>query len=207
MRGFGLPERVEAGAPPAGSPGVRDPARTGSRGPETVFEVHVVPEINVLYRVALAITRSPPDAEDLVQETLVRAYRAIDRFDGRHPRAWLLTILRNAQANRTRRRRPDLLHDPDEVTYRAATTEDPSAQPEEAAMAKVLDEHLGAALDALPVKFRQVVDLIDVSELSYQETAEVLGVPVGTVMSRLSRGRKRLRDHLARAGVLSKRRM
>jgi len=165
----------------------------------------VVPEIDVLYRVALSITRSHADAEDLVQDTLVRAYRSIDRFDGRHPRAWLLTILRNAQINRTRRRRPDLLHDPDEVTRRAATTEDPSAQPEDAAMVDVLDERLGAALDALPIKFRQAVDLIDVSELSYQEAAEVLGVPAGTVMSRLSRARKRLRDHLAREGVLPRR--
>ncbi len=165
----------------------------------------MVPEIDVLYRVALSITRSHADAEDLVQDTLVRAYRSIDRFDGRHPRAWLLTILRNAQINRTRRRRPDLLHDPDEVTRRAATTEDPSAQPEDAAMVDVLDERLGAALDALPIKFRQAVDLIDVSELSYQEAAEVLGVPAGTVMSRLSRARKRLRDHLAREGVLPRR--
>ena len=186
---------------------MRDPARTGPRGSEAVFQEHVVPEIDVLYRVALSITRSHADAEDLVQDTLLRAYRAIDRFDGRHPRAWLLTILRNAQVNRTRRRRPDLLHDPDEVTRRAATTEDARAQPEEAVMAGVLDEHLGAALDALPVKFRQVVDLIDVSELSYHEAAEVLGVPVGTVMSRLSRARKRLRDHLAREGILPRRRM
>jgi RNA polymerase sigma-70 factor, ECF subfamily len=184
---------------------MRDPADT--RGSEAVFQEHVVPEIGVLYRVALSITRSPADAEDLVQDTLVRAYRAIDRFDGRHPRAWLLTIIRNAQVNRTRRRRPELLHDPDEVTRRAATTKDASAQPEEAAMADVLDEHLGAALDALPLRFRQVVDLIDVSELSYQEAAEVLGVPVETVTSRLSRARKRLRDHLARAGILPKRRM
>ncbi|MGH9014458.1 MAG: RNA polymerase sigma factor [Acidimicrobiia bacterium] len=172
-----------------------------------VFQEQVVPEIDVLYRVGLSITRSHADAEDLVQDTLLRAYRAIDRFDGRHPRAWLLTILRNAQVNRSRRRRPDLLHDPDELTRRAATTEDASAAPEEAAVAGVLDEHLGGALDALPVKFRQVVDLIDVSELSYREAAEVLGVPVGTVMSRLSRARKRLRDHLAREGILPRRRM
>lgn len=167
----------------------------------------MVPEIDVLYRVALSITRSYADAEDLVQDTLVRAYRAIGRFDGRHPRAWLLTILRNAQVNRVRRRRPDLLHDPDEVTRRAAATEEEAAQPEAAFMVGVLDEHLGAALDALPLKFRQVVDLVDVNELSYQEAAEALGVPVGTVMSRLSRARKRLRDHLAREGILPRRRM
>lgn len=188
-----------------GFPSVRDPAQTGPRGSEAEFRKYVVPEIDALYRVALTITRAPADAEDLVQDTLVRAYRAIDRFDGRHPRAWLLTIMRNAQINRTRRRRPDLLHDADEVERRAATTADTSAQPEDAAMAGVLDERLGAALDALPLKFRQVVDLIDVSELSYQEAGEVLGVPVGTVMSRLSRARKRLRDHLTRQGVFPRR--
>ena len=178
----------------------------GARGPDAAFQEHVVPEIGVLYRVALSITRSPADAEDLVQDTLLRAYRGIGSFDGRHPRAWLLTILRNAQVNRVRRRRPDLMDDPDEVTGRAATTEDESAQPEEAFMAGVLDEHLRAALDELPIKFRQVVDLVDVNELSYQEAADALGVPMGTVMSRLSRARRRLRDHLARDGILPRRR-
>lgn len=200
-----FPPGREAGGRSPGFVAVRDPAQTGARGSEAAFHEYVVPEIEVLYRVAVSITRSHADAEDVVQDTLVRAYRAIDRFDGRHPRAWLLTILRNAHVNRTRRRRPDLLRDPDEVTRRAAATEEHSAQPEEAAMAGVLDEHLGAALDGLPVKFRQVVYLVDVNELSYQEAAEVLGVPVGTVMSRLSRARKRMRDHLAREGVLPRR--
>lgn len=155
----------------------------------------------MLYRVAVSTTRSPADAEDLVQDTLLRAYRGIGGFDGRHPRAWLLTIMRNARVNRGRRRRPELLHDPDEVTRRVAATADVGAQPEEASMAGVLDEHLGAALDALPVKFRQVVELVDVSELSYQEAANALGVPVGTVMSRLSRARRRLRNRLTRVGI------
>ena len=75
------------------------------------FRLHVEPEIEVLLRVARTLTRSGADAEDLVQETLVRAYRAIDRFDGRHPRAWLLTILRNTNANMHRRRRPGLVDD------------------------------------------------------------------------------------------------
>lgn len=180
-------------------------AQTGPRGPDAAFQEHVVPEIDVLYRVALSITRSHPDAEDLVQDTLLRAYRAIESFDGRHPRAWLLTILRNAQANRVRRRRPELLRDPDGVTSRATATQDEAAQPEEAFMVGVLDEHLGAALDALPLKFRQVVELVDVNELSYQEAADALGVPVGTVVSRLSRARRRLRDRLVRDGVLPRR--
>ena len=185
--------------------GVRVSAQRGPRGPKAAFQQHVVPEIDVLYRVALSITRSHADAEDLVQDTLLRAYRAIASFDGRHPRAWLLTIMRNAQINRVRRRRPDLLGDPDEVTRHAAVTADEAAQPEEALMAGILDQHLGAALEALPRKSRQVVELVDVNELSYQEAADVLAIPVGTVMSRLSRARRRLRSHLTRGGVLPKR--
>lgn len=179
-------------------------AQRGPRGPNAAFEEHVVPEIEVLYRVALSITRSHADAEDLVQDTLMRAYRAIESFDGRHPRAWLLTIMRNAQVNRIRRRRPEPLHDPDDVSRRLAATADGAAQPDEAFMAGVLDQHLGAALEALPIKFRQAVELVDVNELSYREAADVLGIPVGTVMSRLSRARRRLRHHLTRDGILPK---
>lgn len=185
--------------------GVRVSAQPGARGPKAAFQQHVVPEIEVLYRVALSITRSHADAEDLVQDTLLRAYRAIENFDGRHPRAWLLTIMRNAQVNRVRRRRPDLLSDPDEVTRQVTVTADDAAQPEEALMAGVLDQHLGAALEALPRKFRQVVELVDVNELSYPDAADVLGIPVGTVMSRLSRARQRLRNHLTRNGILPRR--
>jgi RNA polymerase sigma-70 factor, ECF subfamily len=185
--------------------GVRVSAQRGPRGPKAAFQQHVVPEIDVLYRVALSITRSHADAEDLVQDTLLRAYRAIESFDGRHPRAWLLTILRNAQVNRVRRRRPEPLHDPEDVNRRLAATADEAAQPDEAFMAGVLDQHLGAALEALPPKFREVVELIDVGELSYPEAAAALGIPVGTVMSRLSRARRRLRHHLTRHGILPKR--
>jgi RNA polymerase sigma-70 factor, ECF subfamily len=184
--------------------GVRVSAQGGQGGPKAAFQEHVVPEIEVLYRVALSITGSHADAEDLVQDTLLRAYRAIERFDGRYPRAWLLTILRNAQVNRVRRRRPEP-HEPDDVTRRLAATADEAAQPDEAFMAGVLDQHLGAALEELPLKFRQAVELVDVNELSYREAAEVLGIPVGTVMSRLSRARRRLRNHLTRDGILPKR--
>ena len=81
---------------------------------EAAFARHVLPEIDVLYRVALSLTHNAADAEDVVQETLMRAYRSIERFDGRHARAWLLTILRNANINRSRRRRPGLFADPEE---------------------------------------------------------------------------------------------
>jgi RNA polymerase sigma factor (sigma-70 family) len=95
------------------------------------FERYVLPETEVLLRVALSLTRRPADAEDLVQDTLIRAYRSIDRFDGAHPRAWLLTIMRNAHINNHRRRRPELLRDP-EVTLAtlAAVPSDGQLDPE-----------------------------------------------------------------------------
>ena len=98
-------------------PGSLSVTRLGARPRGTVearFAAEVVPEIEVLLRVAQTLTRHPADAEDLVQDTLLRAFRSMDTFDGRHPRAWLLTILRNTNSNRHRRRRPDLLDDPDQ---------------------------------------------------------------------------------------------
>ena len=191
---------------PAGSrrvpTAVREPASGGPPDAEAAFREFVVPEVDVLLRVALSITRSVADAEDLVQDTLLRAYRSMESFDGRHPRAWLLTILRNAEVNRTRRPRPGLLDDPDEVVRRLSASDDRRSEPETILMDGLFDEHLDAALRGLPERFRIPIELVDVDELSYEEAAAILDVPVGTVTSRLSRGRKRLRDHLKRVGAL-----
>lgn len=181
---------------------MREPAPGGPLNREAAFREFVVPEVDVLLRVALSITRSATDAEDLVQDTLLRAYRSMESFDGRHPRAWLLTILRHAQVNRTRRHRPGLLEDPDEVVRRLSADDDPRSDPETVYMDRLLDQHLDAALRALPERFRLAIELVDVDELSYEEAAAILGVPVGTLTSRLSRGRKRLRSHLERARAL-----
>ncbi|MGI8684434.1 MAG: sigma-70 family RNA polymerase sigma factor [Acidimicrobiales bacterium] len=170
------------------------------------FTTHVVPEIDVLLRVARTLVPRPVDAEDLVQDTLVRAFRAIDSFDGRHPRAWLLTIMRNAQVNRTRRRRPKLLDDPDELE-RISDTDGAAASPEAIVVGAEFDAVVGEALGALPDRFRQVVELVDIDGLSYAEVAEVVGVPVGTVMSRLHRARARIRVRLAAAGLAPRRGM
>lgn len=168
------------------------------------FGKYVLPEVDVLLRVALTLTAQPADAEDLVQDTLLRAYRAIDRFDGRHPRAWLLTIMRRAEMNRHRRRRPHLLDDPDADLERLAVA-DPGATPEEVVVGESFDEVVDAAFSALPDKHRQVVRLVDVDGLTYAEAAELLGMPEGTVMSRLHRARKRIRTRLAAAGLAPKR--
>ncbi|MGH9166153.1 MAG: sigma-70 family RNA polymerase sigma factor [Acidimicrobiales bacterium] len=165
------------------------------------FERDVVPELEVLLRVATAMTRRLVDAEDLVQDTLLRAYRGIDGFDGASPRAWLLTIMRNAESNRTRRRRPGLLTHPDEAA-RMAVAED--HQPENMVMGRSFDAVVADALDRLPARLRDVVQLVDLDGLSYAEAAAALAVPVGTVMSRLHRARGRIRVRLAAAGLVAR---
>jgi RNA polymerase sigma-70 factor (ECF subfamily) len=172
---------------------VRDPATD-----DTAFERYVLPEIEVLLRVAHSLTRNHAEAEDLVQDTLLRAYRGIDGFDGRHPRAWLLTILRNTHINRNRRRRPELLRDPDAATDRMISAA--SDERTDAVVDDEVDVEIIRALESLDEPFRRVVELVDIDGLSYAEAAEVLDVPVGTVMSRLHRARSRIRDRLVKVG-------
>lgn len=171
------------------------------RSSDDPFTDFVLPELEVMYRVARSLTRNPTDAEDLVQDTLIRAYKAIDRFDGRYPRAWLLTIMRNAQLNRVRRKRPELMRDPDLTMQRVADTSEDGRNVEDQVLEGVFDERVENALDALPEKFRAVIEMVDMNGLAYQEAADVLGVPVGTVMSRLHRARKRIRDDLEKSGI------
>ena len=160
------------------------------------FGRYVVPEITVLYRVARSLTRSNADAEDLVQETLLRAYRSIHGFDGEHPRAWLLTIMRNANINRARQVRvAEPLDDPDALFER--TSSDPSVLAEHAEF----DGAVRRAAADLPPTFRDVVTLVDLDGLSYAEAAAALDVPIGTVMSRLHRGRTRIKQRLVALGL------
>ena len=177
----------------------------GDAEKKQAFDTYVVPELDVLYRVALSITRNPADAEDLVQDTLLRAYRAMDRFDGRYPRAWLLTILRNAQINRVRRKRPELMRDPDATMATAADETTEGTAPEEILVDQTFDAEVEKAFAALPDKFRQVVQLVDLEGLAYQEAADRLGVPVGTVMSRLHRARNKIKKQLEASGYRPRR--
>lgn len=169
---------------------------------DRAFEQYVLPEVEVMLRVARSLTRNHADAEDLVQDSLIRAYKAIGRFDGRHPRAWLLTILRNTHINRNRRRRPELLRDPDVQLERAAQTpEDDEATRPDRFIDFEFDAEVESALASLSEPFAEVVELVDIDGLAYAEAAEVLGIPVGTVMSRLHRARKKIRQELRRNGV------
>ena len=172
-----------------------------SSGSPSAFDRYVMPEIPVLYRVARSLAGQPADAEDLVQDTLIRAFRAIDRFDGAHPRAWLLTILRNTHLNGVRMRSAVLLADGHEVaaTMDRLGTATPAA--EEIVVSELFESVVLEALSALPDKHRRVIALVDVDGLSYQEAADVLGVPLGTVMSRLHRARARIRTRLAAEGL------
>jgi RNA polymerase sigma-70 factor, ECF subfamily len=169
---------------------------------EDRFREQVLSELEVLYRVARRMTRSPGEAEDLVQDALLRAYRGFDGFDGRYPRAWLLTILRNTHINRLRKRRPDLLDD--EVAQRVPAPGADGRQDgtSERALHDEFDPLVREALAGLSANHRAVIALVDLDGLSYQEAADVLGVPVGTVMSRLHRARRKVRAELERAGFM-----
>ncbi len=183
-------------------------AQTGEQlTPEDAFSRYVLPELDVLARVASSLTRNAADAEDLVQETLLSAFRAIERFDGAYPRAWLLTIMRNAEAKRHRRRRPQLLRDGDRIEQVAFVEPGLAATPEQVVVGQEFDAVVAESLALLPERHRQVVELVDIDGLSYAEAAEALGVPVGTVMSRLHRARARIRQRLSAAGLAPRRRL
>ena len=180
------------------------PDGPGRATPAAAFARFVEPELPVLYRVALTMAGQPVDAEDLVQDCLVRAYRAIDRFDGAHPRAWLLTILRNTHRNRARTRLPALL---DESEHEAGVLErgTDARSTEDIVVDAQFDAVVTEALAALPTMHRVVVELVDIDGLSYAEAAEALDIPRGTVMSRLHRARARIRTRLVAAGLVPRR--
>ena len=168
------------------------------------FARYVEPEIAVLYRVALTLAGQRADAEDLVQDALIRAYRAVDRFDGAHPRAWLLTILRNTHRNRLRIRVASPLHENEQDTG-LLDRSDPARSAEDVVVDEQFEAVVADALAALPTMHRVVVQLVDVDGLNYAEAAEALGVPRGTVMSRLHRARARIRTRLVAAGLVPNR--
>ncbi len=160
-----------------------------------------------LYAAALRMTRNPADAEDVLQETFLKAYRAYASFEaGTNLKAWLYRILTNTYINRYRKaaRRPDevdLGEVEDLYLYRkigAANTPESSRSAEEAVLEGLVDEDVKGAVEALPERFRLPVLLADVEGFSYKEIAEIMDVPIGTVMSRLHRGRKQLEKALWR---------
>lgn len=182
---------------PSGVPSRTQGDGDNPRERQAGFERYVVPELTVLLHVARTMTTGEHDAEDLVQDTLIRAYNAIARFDGHHPRAWLFTIMRNTQANRVRRKRPELLDDPNDADSMAS---DPAASPERLVAERHFIEAVSKALEKLPKHMVEVVELVDIDGLTCPEAAAALGIPVGTIMSRLHRARRKIRDRLVAAG-------
>ena len=168
------------------------------------FETQALAFLDALYRTALRMTRSEADAEDLVQETYIKALRFREQFTpGTNLKAWLFRILTNTFINSYRRRQtqPEFteLEDVDEFSlYRRMSdlrTSSAPGDPEAELLNGLVDTEVKAALAELPEKFRSVV-LLDVEGFSYKEIAEMLDIPIGTVMSRLHRGRKFLQKRL-----------
>ncbi len=168
------------------------------------FQLEALPPLDSLYAGALRMTRNPADAEDLVQETMMRAYRAFDRFEpGTNLKAWLFRILTNAYINTYRKKqREPLKVSQDEVAefdlYRELKNHDPQLEitPETLVLDSLVDTDIIEAIDDLPEQFRMAVVLSDVEGFSYAEMAQIMDVPLGTVMSRLHRGRKALQKRL-----------
>ncbi len=180
--------------------GVRESAQVAS----DEFEAEALRHLDALYRTALRMTRSEADAEDLVQETYIRAFRFREQFTlGTNMKAWLFRILTNTFINTYRRKtaQPEVtdLEGIDEFSLYRRMADDRAASsspdPEAELLNSVVDTEVTDALEALPEKFRTTV-LLDVEGFSYKEIAEMLGIPIGTVMSRLHRGRKFLQKRL-----------
>jgi RNA polymerase sigma-70 factor, ECF subfamily len=177
-------------------------AETSERDLRRRFEAEALPMLSGMYSAAYRLTRNAADAEDLVQETFLRAYRAFQQFtEGTNLKAWLYRILMNTFINsyRKKQREPQTISDEEiEDWYlysrMAADGSEPSA--ETSVIESLPDEDVQEALSSLPEQFRISVLLADVEGFSYKEIAEITGVPIGTVMSRLHRGRKALEKRL-----------
>jgi len=166
------------------------------------FERDALPFLDQLYAAAMRMTRNPADAEDLVQETFVKAFAAFHQFqEGTNLKAWLYRILTNTFINSYRKKQREPLTVPDDDTsdwylYDKLGASNVEASAESEVLEKIPDEDVQRALEDLPEGFRMAVLLADIEGFSYKEIAEIMGVPIGTVMSRLHRGRKALQKAL-----------
>ena len=168
------------------------------------FQQEALPLLDSLYGAALRMTRNPSDAEDLVQETMLRAFRSFDRFEpGTNLKAWLFRILTNAYINtyRKRQREPQKVSSDDVEEfdlYRELKNHDPqfAETPESLVLDNLVDSDILEAIEQLPDQFRLAVVLSDIEGFTYAEMADIMDVPMGTVMSRLHRGRKALQKRL-----------
>jgi RNA polymerase sigma factor (sigma-70 family) len=174
---------------------IRDKRSSGDLERQQLFEQAVLPHLDAAYNLARWLTQDSHDAEDVVQEAYLRAFKFFGGFHGLDVRPWLLKIVRNTcytWLQQHRGLKPAMVFD--ETRHSALT----DAVDPEALLQKSEDrELLRRAVESLPLEFREVVILRDLEELSYKEIAELAGIPMGTVMSRLARGRERLQQSLA----------
>ncbi len=171
-------------------------------GKRKAFDAGALPHMDALYRTALRMTKNVNDAEDLVQETFVKAYRFWEKFEpGSNARAWLFKIMTNVFINeyRSKSRTPQAVNVDeldDNFLYGQLATSSPSDNPEKQLFAKIFDDDVKKAIENLPQDFRLVVVLSFIEGFSYQEIAEIADLQLGTVKSRLHRGRKLLQKEL-----------
>jgi RNA polymerase sigma-70 factor (ECF subfamily) len=172
-----------------------------ARAKRAVFEAEALPHLDHLYGAAFYLCAAPDRAADLVQETMLRAFRFFHQFEpGTNCRAWLLTILHNTfrnqyRASRLERGQVDI--DEPGPAHEATEAALSETNPETIVLSEMMDQEIVDALAELPEDFRSAIVLVDLQELSYEEGARALGCPVGTVRSRLSRGRRMLERKLA----------
>lgn len=169
----------------------------------TRFEAEVLPHLDAMHRTAIRLTRNPSDADDLVQDAVVKAYRFFDSYEaGTNIRAWLLKILSNVFFSKYRRNVLEgnvatlAASDPVSDGWMSAASMNASREPEKLFERPILESAVARVMDDIPEDFRTVLVLVDVEGMTYREVADAMGCPIGTVMSRLHRARRAVAQKL-----------
>ena len=175
--------------------GIKDSAKRSIKYPHMSFADTILPHLDAAYNLACWLTKSQTDAGDVVQESMVRAMKYFGGYRGGDSRAWILAIVRNTSYSWLQRQRSSIVTfglDEDLDFHRVD-----HSTPETLALSREFSQRVQAALYSLPLEFREVIVLRELEGLAYKEISQVVGVPIGTVMSRLARGRERLQESLA----------